>query len=147
MRVHWLSAARLSRLAGELFLEEPRAGAFSRDGQSPAKHYLFDREVPGRNRYGTGSGGFRLRRARRYAARDTLPFVLILLVASVPVALPATFTLATALGTVELARRGVLVTRLSAIDEAAAMDMLCSDKTGTITQNQLSLSLHGESRE
>ena len=70
---------------------------------------------------------------------ETLPFVLILLVASVPVALPATFTLATALGAVELAKRGVLVTRLSAIEEAAAMDMLCSDKTGTITQNQLSL--------
>jgi H+-transporting ATPase len=70
---------------------------------------------------------------------ETLPFVLILLVASVPVALPATFTLATALGAVELAKRGVLVTRLSAIEEAAAMDTLCSDKTGTITQNQLSL--------
>jgi len=69
---------------------------------------------------------------------ETLPFVLILLVASVPV-LPATFTLATALGAVELAKRGVLVTRLSAIEEAAAMDMLCSDKTGTITQNQLAL--------
>lgn len=72
---------------------------------------------------------------------ETLPFVLILLVASVPVALPATFTLATALGAVELARGGVLVTRLSAIEEAAAMDLLCSDKTGTITQNQLSLAV------
>lgn len=70
---------------------------------------------------------------------EALPFILILLVASVPVALPATFTLATALGAVELARRGVLVTRLSAIEEAAAMDILCSDKTGTITKNQLSL--------
>ncbi len=70
---------------------------------------------------------------------DTIPFILILMVASVPVALPATFTLATALGAVELARRGVLVTRLSAIEEAAAMDVLCSDKTGTITRNQLSL--------
>lgn len=70
---------------------------------------------------------------------ETLPFVLILLVASVPVALPATFTLATALGAVELVRCGVLVTRLSAIEEAAAMDILCSDKTGTITQNELSL--------
>jgi H+-transporting ATPase len=70
---------------------------------------------------------------------ETLPFVLILLVASVPVALPATFTLATALGALELAYRGVLVTRLSAIEEAAALDILCSDKTGTITQNRLSL--------
>jgi len=71
--------------------------------------------------------------------REMLPFALILLVASVPVALPATFTLATALGALELARRGVLVTRLSAIEEAAAMDVLCSDKTGTITQNRLTL--------
>ncbi|MFH1819674.1 MAG: plasma-membrane proton-efflux P-type ATPase [Pseudomonadota bacterium] len=70
---------------------------------------------------------------------EVVPFALILLVASVPVALPATFTLATALGALELARRGVLVTRLSAIEEAAAMDMLASDKTGTITANSLNL--------
>ena len=68
-----------------------------------------------------------------------LPFALILLVASVPIALPATYTLATALGALELARNGVLVTRQSAIEEAAAMDVLASDKTGTITQNQLAL--------
>ena len=70
---------------------------------------------------------------------DLLPFALVLLVASVPVALPATFTLATAFGAQELAGRGVLVTRLSAIEEAAAMDVLASDKTGTLTQNRLSL--------
>ena len=70
---------------------------------------------------------------------DVIPFALILLVASVPVALPATFTLATALGARELASRGVLVTRLSAIEEAAAMDVLASDKTGTITENRLTL--------
>ncbi len=70
---------------------------------------------------------------------DMLPFALILLVASVPVALPATFTLATALGSLELAGRGVLTTRLSAVEEAAAMDVLCSDKTGTITENRLSV--------
>ena len=71
--------------------------------------------------------------------RDVLPFALILLVASVPVALPATFTLATALGAAELARSGVLLTRLSAIEEAAGMDVLCTDKTGTITENRLTL--------
>jgi H+-transporting ATPase len=70
---------------------------------------------------------------------ELLSFILILLVASVPVALPATFTLATALGSLELSRRGVLVTRLSAITESAGMDVLCSDKTGTITKNQLAL--------
>ena len=70
---------------------------------------------------------------------EMLPFALMLLVASVPVALPATFTLATALGSLELAADGVLVTRLSAIEEAAAMEVLCSDKTGTITQNRLAV--------
>ncbi|MGC8511122.1 MAG: HAD-IC family P-type ATPase [Acidimicrobiales bacterium] len=68
---------------------------------------------------------------------ELVPFVLILVVATVPVALPATFTLTTSLGALELARHGVLVTRLSAIEEAAAMDLLCTDKTGTITQNRL----------
>ncbi|HYA66427.1 MAG TPA: HAD-IC family P-type ATPase, partial [Burkholderiaceae bacterium] len=65
---------------------------------------------------------------------EVIPFALILLVASVPVALPATFTLANAFGARELVAAGVLVTRLSAIEEAAAMDVLASDKTGTLTQ-------------
>ena len=72
---------------------------------------------------------------------EMLPFVLILLIASVPVALPSTFTLATALGSRELAEKGVLVTRLSAIEEAAAMDVLCADKTGTITENRLEVAV------
>lgn len=71
--------------------------------------------------------------------KEILPFALILLIASVPVALPATFTVATALGALELAKRGVLVTRLSAIEEAAGMTVLCTDKTGTITKNQLAV--------
>ena len=72
--------------------------------------------------------------------RDVLPFALVLLVASVPAALPATFTLATALGAAELARLGAHATKLSAIEEAAAMDVLCCDETGTLTQNRLTLS-------
>jgi len=71
---------------------------------------------------------------------DIAPFALILLVASVPVALPATFTLATAIASLDLAHHGVLVTRLAAIEEVSAMDELCTDKTGTLTQNQLTLS-------
>ena len=73
------------------------------------------------------------------SARDVAPFVLILMVASVPVALPATFTIASALGAQTLARRGVLVTGLASVEEAAALDVLCSDKTGTITENRLSV--------
>ncbi len=81
--------------------------------------------------------GYALRVGMGWA--DVLPFCLMLLVASIPVALPATFTLASALGTQELARRGVLVSRLSAIEEAAAMDVLATDKTGTLTENELSV--------
>lgn len=70
---------------------------------------------------------------------EILPFVLMLLIANVPIALPATFTLAEAVGSLELVKNGILVTHLSAIEEAAAMDILCIDKTGTITRNHLTL--------
>ena len=56
---------------------------------------------------------------------------------NLPVALPATFTLAAAVGARALARLGVLPTRLSAVDEAATLDVLCSDKTGTLTRDAL----------
>jgi H+-transporting ATPase len=69
--------------------------------------------------------------------QDMLPFILILIVASVPIALPATFTVATAVGALDLSNKGVLVTRLSAIEEAASMQILCTDKTGTLTENKL----------
>ncbi len=72
-------------------------------------------------------------------AVDTAVFALMLLVASVPVALPATYTLATAVAAGTLARQGVLVTRLPAVEEAASMDTLLSDKTGTLTRNELTL--------
>jgi H+-transporting ATPase len=65
-----------------------------------------------------------------------LPLLLTILLASIPVALPATFTLAAALGSVELSKHGVLVTRLSALHDIASMTVLCSDKTGTLTRNE-----------
>ncbi len=70
---------------------------------------------------------------------ELIPFSLLIFVASVPVALPATYALSTALGSMELAKKGVLVTRLSSIEEAAAMSNLCVDKTGTITKNELTI--------
>jgi H+-transporting ATPase len=70
---------------------------------------------------------------------DVVPLVLTAFLAAIPVALPATFTLAAALGARALAKLGVLPTRLSAIDEAATMDVLCVDKTGTLTCNALSI--------
>jgi H+-transporting ATPase len=63
------------------------------------------------------------------------------ILASIPVALPATFTLAAALGARDLAHQGVLPTRLSAVDEAATVDVLCVDKTGTLTRNALKVSV------
>ena len=65
-----------------------------------------------------------------------LPLLLAILLASIPVALPATFTLAAALGSVELSKHGVLITRLSALHDIASMTVLCSDKTGTLTRNE-----------
>jgi H+-transporting ATPase len=68
---------------------------------------------------------------------EIIPLVLTAILASIPVALPATFTLAAALGARALAHLGVLPTRLSAVDEAASIEVLCSDKTGTLTLNEL----------
>lgn len=70
---------------------------------------------------------------------EFVPLILLAVLATVPVALPATFTLATAIGARNLARQDVLPTRLSAVDEAASMDVLCSDKTGTLTRNELDI--------
>jgi len=77
--------------------------------------------------------------AHAMTASEIIPLVLTAILASIPVALPATFTLASALGARALARQGVLPTRLSAVDEAASIDVLCADKTGTLTRNQLSV--------
>ena len=70
---------------------------------------------------------------------EIIPLVLTAILASIPVALPATFTLAAALGARALAHLGVLPTRLSAVDEAATIDVLCADKTGTLTRNELTV--------
>jgi H+-transporting ATPase len=70
---------------------------------------------------------------------EIIPLVLTAVLASIPVALPATFTLAAALGARALAKVGVLPTRLTAVDEAASMNVLCADKTGTLTQNALTV--------
>lgn len=70
---------------------------------------------------------------------EIIPLVITTSLAAIPVALPATFSLASALGARALARRGVLPTRLSAVDEAASLDVLCADKTGTLTRNELAI--------
>jgi len=70
---------------------------------------------------------------------EMIPLMLVLLMSAIPVALPVMFTVSMAVGAKELAKRGVLVTRLSATEDAATMDVLCVDKTGTITMNQLAV--------
>ncbi len=64
-----------------------------------------------------------------------LRFTLVLIVAAIPVALPAVLTVTLAVGAVALTKKRAILIRLNAIKEMAGMDILCMDKTGTITQN------------
>ncbi len=65
--------------------------------------------------------------------------MLILLVASIPVAMPAVFSITMALGALALSKQKAIVSRLEAIEEMAGVDILCTDKTGTLTKNELKL--------
>jgi H+-transporting ATPase len=69
----------------------------------------------------------------------TLQFALVLTVAAIPVAMPTVLSVTMAVGARLLAKKEAIVTRLAAIEELAGMDVLCSDKTGTLTQNKLTL--------
>jgi H+-transporting ATPase len=70
---------------------------------------------------------------------EILPLAVVLLVSAIPVALPTMFTISMALGSLELMKKGILITRLSAIEDAATMNIVCADKTGTMTMNRLSV--------
>lgn len=70
---------------------------------------------------------------------ETLQFALVLTVAAIPAALPAVLSVSMAVGAIDLARKGAIVSKLVSIEEMAGMDILCSDKTGTITRNKLTL--------
>jgi len=68
-----------------------------------------------------------------------IQFALVLTIAGVPVALPAVLSVTMAVGAIELAKKEAIVSKLTAIEEMASMDVLCADKTGTITQNKISM--------
>lgn len=70
---------------------------------------------------------------------ETFQFALILTVAAIPVALPAVLSVTMAVGAIKLAKKQAIVSRLVAIEEMAGMDVLCSDKTGTLTKNELTI--------
>ena len=75
----------------------------------------------------------------KYTLLEALPFAIIVIIASVPVALPAAFTVTMAIGAEKLSKKSVLVTNLNAIEEASTVNIICFDKTGTITENRLEI--------
>jgi H+-transporting ATPase len=70
---------------------------------------------------------------------DTLEFALILIVAAIPAALPAVLSVTMAVGAINLAKKEAIVSKLASIEEMSGVDILCADKTGTITKNQLTV--------
>jgi len=70
---------------------------------------------------------------------ETIQFILVLVVASIPVALPAVLSVTMAVGAIALAKKEAIVSKLVAIEEMASMDVLCADKTGTITENKMTI--------
>ncbi len=76
---------------------------------------------------------------RQVPPLEILQFALVLIVAAIPVALPAVLTVTMAIGAIALAKKEAIVSKLVSIEEMAGVDVLCSDKTGTITKNELAI--------
>jgi H+-transporting ATPase len=76
---------------------------------------------------------------RHESIPETLQFALVLLIAAIPAAMPAVLSVTMAVGAILLAKKQALVSKLVAIEEMAGVDILCADKTGTLTKNDLSV--------
>ena len=98
-----------------------------------------DRQLPDRPGGRAGGGDPPRRAVSRRPDLTTLQFALVLTVAAIPVAMPTVLSVTMAVGARMLAGKEAIVSRLAAIEELAGMDVLCSDKTGTLTQNKLTL--------
>ena len=98
-----------------------------------------DRQLPDHPRGGFGRGDHSIRDHPRRPILTTLQFALVLTVAAIPVAMPTVLSVTMAVGARLLARKQAIVSRLVAIEELAGVDVLCADKTGTLTQNKLTL--------
>ena len=72
---------------------------------------------------------------------NTLQFILVLIIASIPVALPAVLSVTMAIGAINMAKKNAIVSKLIAIEELAGVEILCSDKTGTLTKNEISVAI------
>jgi H+-transporting ATPase len=70
---------------------------------------------------------------------DLLEFILVLVVASIPVAMPAVLSVTMAIGAINMAKKNAIVSKLISIEELAGVEILCSDKTGTLTKNEISV--------
>jgi P-type E1-E2 ATPase len=71
--------------------------------------------------------------------RDGIDNLLVLLIGGIPIAMPTVLSVTMAIGSHRLSQQGAITKRMTAIEEMAGMDVLCSDKTGTLTLNKLTV--------
>lgn len=77
----------------------------------------------------------------RYSYRLGLDNILVLLIGGIPIAMPTVLSVTMAVGAQQLAKHQAIVTRITAIEEMAGVTILCSDKTGTLTTNKLTIDM------
>ena len=129
-----------------LLRQDSTTGAGGAHRQPLSKGCFEDRQLPDHPRGGSGgrdyhgcAGPRRSDASRNGRSRSVLLFALVLIVAAIPVAMPTVLSVTMAVGARLLAKKQAIVSKLVAIEELAGVDVLCADKTGTLTQNKLTL--------